>query len=169
MNTKRLLYAIGVLVILLTGGFLIVNNYDSGQNKLFNQESLKEDMIIIYKKGNVIKLLPDSSYFRKLKNEIEILTINIDNGYELIPSESSFNKLKKKGYAVELIYTSPKELSINLLTIPIKVKRIFIPLSGRDFPLSSIFVYEARKDFPHTLANTKQTKNNLIKLIKSIK
>ena len=168
INMKTLLYVIGILAILLIGGFLIVKNYAGEQNKPVKQESPKEDMIVVYKKGKEIKLLSDSQYFQELKNEIENFTINIDNGYELIPSEPRFNNLKKKSYAVELIYISPKELKINFLTRPIKVNSVFIPLSGGDFPPASIFVYEAERDFPHTLANTKQTKDNLLKLIESL-
>jgi len=154
-----------ILVILLIGGPLVVKNYADEQNKPIKQEIFKEDMIIVYKKGKEIKLLPDSQYFQKLKNEIENFTINVDGGYELIPSESSFNNLKKKGYAVELIYASPKKLKINFLTEPININNIFIPLSDSDFPPDSVFVYETQKDFPHTLANTKQTKDNLLKLV----
>jgi hypothetical protein len=166
MNTRTLYYVIGILVtILLIGGFLIVKNYADEQDKSVNQESPSEDMIIVYKKGKEIKLLSDSPYFQELKSEIENFTINIDNGYELIPSESRFNKLKKKGYAVELKYGLPKELKINFLIRPTNIKSVVIPLSGSDFPSASVFVYEDQKKFPHTLANTKQTKDNLLKLI----
>jgi len=43
-----------------------------------------------------------------------------------------------------------------------------VSLSGDDFPIASIFVHEDQKDFPYALANTKQNKNNLLKLIESL-
>lgn len=165
---KILFYAIGVLILIWIGRFLVVKNYVDEQNGPIKQKLPRENMIIIYKKGREIKFLPDFPKFQQLKNEIENFTINIDNGYRLIPTEQRFDKLKKKGYTVELIYEPPKELKINFLTKSINIKRIFIPLSGGDFPPDSVFVYEEAKNFPHTLANTKQTKDNLLKLIESL-
>lgn len=168
MNTKILLYTISILAILLIGGFLVVKNYAGEQNKPSKQESPKEDMVIVYKKGEEIKVMSSSPLFQELKNKIEDFVENTDDAYRLIPSESRFNKLKRKGYAVELMYASLKELTISFLTGPIRVNRVFVPLSGGDFPSSSVFVYEDQRDFPHTLANTKQNKHELLKLIEPL-
>jgi len=166
MITKILLPITGVLfalVLLLMGVFLVENNNADEQSK-----PAKEDMLIVYKKGEVIKVLPGSSHFQELKEEIENFVANANDAYRLTPSESRFNRLKKKGYAVELIYASSKELTISFLANPIRVNIIFIPLYGGGFPAASLFVYEASKDFPHILANTKQTKDKLLKLIESL-
>jgi len=141
----------------------------SGKNMTLYHEAYNKDNIYIYEKKHVIKILPDDNCFKDIKEEIEYFTINIDNGYELIPSESRINRIKKKGYAVELIYASPKELKINFLNSPIKVKSIFIPLSDNNFPSDCVFIYESNKKFPHPLANTKQNKERLLRIIKDYK
>lgn len=168
MTTKVLFICITRSIFILIWVFLVMKNTDGEQSKPIRQESSKKDMIIIYKKEKALKVMPDAKCFKELKDEIEDFTTNIDNGYELIPSELRFNRIKKKGYAVELIYASPKELKIDFLTSPIRVNRIFIPLSGGDFPFDCVFIYEAKKKFPHILANTKQSKDKFLELIKLI-
>lgn len=157
-------------VILMVGAILLDESYGGGDDKLMNHKSSnKEDMITVYKKGKEIRVTPVSIYFMELKKAIEHFTSNIDNGYELIPSEDRFYNLKERGYAIELVYASPKQLLINFFKKPILIKRIFIPVKGGNFPSDSVFIYEYKhEDFPHTLANTKQEKTALIKLVESI-
>lgn len=168
MSTKVFFSCITASIIVLIGGFWIMENTSVEQNKPIKQKFHKKDVIVVYKKGHDMKVLSDAKCFKELSNKIEEFTTNIDNGYELIPSESRFNKIKKKGCAVELIYASPKKLKIDFLTNPIKISRIFIPFSSSDFPSNCVFVYEAKRKFPHTLANTKQSKDKLLELIKFI-
>lgn len=156
------------LILLLVGGCYVENNHADEQSKSAKQGASKEDMIIVFYKGKEVKVLSGSSHFQELKEEIENYVTNADDAYRLIPSESNFKKLKKKGLAVELTYASPKELIISFLANPVRVNIIFIPLSGGIFPANSLFVYEASKTFPHILANTKQTKDKLLKLVESL-
>lgn len=159
---------ITTLIILLIGIFFGKNAGCEG-NKPIMQEFSKKEMIIVYKKGMEIKLLPDSQYFKELKDEIENFSAKINDTYRVIPSEGKFNKLKKKGYAVELIYAFPEELKVEFLPDQIRVSRIIIPLAGSDFPPASVFVYEDQKDFPRIFANTRQSKDKLLELIEPIK
>lgn len=167
---KRALYrCITISIFLLICVFLVVKNTGCERNKPITQEFSKKDMIIVYKKGMDIKVLPDSEYFKELKDEIENFSANINDTYRVIPSEERFNKLKKKGSAVELIYAFPEELKVDFLPNPIRVSRIIIPLAGSDFPQASVFVYEDQKKIPHVFANTRQSKDRLLELIKPIK
>lgn len=125
-------------------------------------------MVIVYKKREVIYVPSDSPKSDELRNEIENLAVNIDNAFELIPEESKLDEVKKKGLAAELIYPSPKELKIDILNNPIKVKSIFIPISGGGFPEALILIYIGQNNYPHTLANTKQSKDKLIGLVNEI-
>lgn len=164
MDTRFFLYIAGIVILLLTGVF-VVRNYAGEQADVVKQDLPKGEMVIVYAKGKETRLLPEMSLYHKIKGEVEGLVTNANDTYRLIPSESRFDKLKKKGKAVELIYASSKELPITLLARPFKITKILIPLSGGDFPPASLFVYEDQRELPHILANTIQSKENLLKLI----
>lgn len=151
-------------------GLIITGILISGVVMAESDKTSNQDTIIIYKKGKEIKILPDSPYFQELNDEIENLVTNIDDMYRLIPDDSRFNKIKKKDYAVELIYVFPKEFTFLAKTI--KVNKAFIPLSDRFFPLESIFIYyETQEDYPRLNPGpfyTKHPKDKLLKLIESL-
>lgn len=168
MSTKLLLNYANLSIILLIVGFWAIKNSAGQQDKYSKQGLIKEDTITVYKKGKVSKLLSDAEYFKELKDEIENFVANIDDTYRLIPSEARFNRLKRKGYALELVYSSPKELKIDFLASPIIVSRIFIPLSGDSFPSACVFIYEVNKNLPRIFANTKQNKDKLLERIKRV-
>jgi len=172
MNTKILLYAIGILAILLIGGFLVVRNYAGEQNKPVKHGSPSEDMIIVYKKGKEIKLLPDSPYFQELKNEMEKFTFTANSSYKLIVENKTINRIRAKRVAVELFYALPKEARVNYLydylgKDSIVIKNILIPLSEEYFPKNIAFLFISEEEF-YLVANTKQNKDNLLKLIESL-
>jgi len=172
MNTKTLLYEIGILSILLIGGFLVVKNYAGEQDKPVKQESPKEDMIIIYKKGKEIKLLPDCQYFPELKNEIEKFVFTSDSSYKLLVENKTIKRIRAKRVAIELSYALPKEVKVDYLykylhKDSIIIKNILIPLSKEYFPEDIAFLFVSQEDF-YLVANTKQTKDNLLKLIESL-
>jgi len=168
MRTKLLLKHANLSIILLIMGFWAIKNTPGQQDKSFRQELAKEDTIIAYKKGKVSKLLSDSKCFKELKDEIENFVANINDTYRFIPSEAGFNKLKKKGFAIELVFSSPKELKIDFLASPIIISKIFIPLSDGNFPSACVFIYEVHKDLPRVFANTKQNKIKLLELVKGL-
>jgi len=168
MSTKLLLNYANLSIILLIVGFWAIKSSAGQQDEYGKQRLTKEDTVIVYKKGKVSKLLPDAEHFKELKDEIENFVANINDTYRFIPSEAKINKLRKKGYALELIYSSPKELKIDFLGSPIIISKIFVPLSGDDFPSACVFIYEANEDSPRIFANTKQNKDKLLELIKQV-
>lgn len=168
MSTKFLLNYANLSIILLIVGFWAAKNTAGQQAKSIEQGLIKEDTVIVYKKGKVSKLFSDAEHFKELKDEIENFVANINDTYRFIPSEARFDKLKKKGFAVELVFSSPKELKIDFLASPIIISKIFIPLSGDDFPSACVFIWEANKDSPRIFANTKQNKDKLLELIKRV-
>jgi len=172
MKTKTVFYVIGVLALTLIAGFLVVKNYAGEQNKPVKQEPPKEDMIIVYKKGKEIKLLSDCQYFRDLKNEIEKFALTADSSYKLIVENKTIKRIRAKRVAIELFYALPKEVKVDYLDKylhkdSITIKNILIPLSREYFPEDIAFLFVSQEDF-YLVANTKQTKDNLLKLIESL-
>jgi hypothetical protein len=154
---KKMFFVVGLLVVLLITGCFMARNYTS-----------KKDMIIVYNEGKEIKVLPDSLYFSKLKNEIEKVALSVIDAYDLEIEPGSITKQKNKGLSVELIFKPPREEK-RILTSPRVIDRIYIPLTLDTFPYNSILVFQIKPNSILHILGARQSKDNLLKIVESLK
>ena len=95
-----------------------------------SKELVSKTKVFIYSQGREIPLSQEGHYAKSISDECESILLGADSVLRLAIDPEYIRKIKRQGYAVEVVYDNQHEVQIANLRRQISLSRILIPLEG---------------------------------------